>query len=99
MILRPVVTAAAGGAGNVATPREVNPCLTRPFCCRTNPYQPTTMSTAQTEAALGFAALIAFCLLTFGAAWLMATWMRTPPSRWRRSRPDSSAAPAGNSEG
>lgn len=28
-------------------------------------------------------ALLAFCLLTFGAAWLTAVWMGRTPVRWR----------------
>ncbi len=39
-----------------------------------------------TEAAIAFGALIVFCLLTFGAAWVMATWMGAPPGSWRTTR-------------
>ena len=40
-----------------------------------------------TEVLIIIGALLGFCLLTFGAAWLMAAWMGGPPSFWRRKRP------------
>lgn len=42
-----------------------------------------------TEGAIAICALIAFCLLTFGAAWLMATWMSAAPGSWRTNRQGS----------
>lgn len=39
-----------------------------------------------TEIAIVIGAVAAFCLLTFGAAWLIALWMSAPPGSWRRSR-------------
>ena len=38
-----------------------------------------------TEIAIIIGAVAAFCLLTFGAAWLIALWMSAPPKSWRRS--------------
>ena len=38
-----------------------------------------------TQAAIAIGALIVFCLLTFGAAWFMATWMRAAPGTVRRT--------------
>ena len=38
-----------------------------------------------TEIAITIGALAAFCLLTFGAAGLIAIWMGAPPGWWRRS--------------
>ena len=40
-----------------------------------------------TEVLIILGALLGFCLLTFGAAWLMAAWMGGRRSFWRRKRP------------
>ena len=40
-----------------------------------------------TEVLIVLAALLGFCLLAFGGAWLMAAWMGGPPRSWRRKRP------------
>ena len=38
-----------------------------------------------TEIAIVIAALTGFCLITFGAAGLVAMWMSAPPKWWLRS--------------
>lgn len=38
------------------------------------------------EIAIIIGALAAFCLLTFGAAWLIALWMSAPSGSVRRSQ-------------
>lgn len=37
-----------------------------------------------TEVLILVGALLGFCLLAFGAAWLMAAWMGGTAVRWRR---------------
>lgn len=40
-----------------------------------------------TEVLIILGALLGFCLLAFGAAWLMAAWMGGPSRVRRRKRP------------
>ena len=40
-----------------------------------------------TEVLIVLGALLGFCLLTFGAAWVMAAWMGGPPRFRGRKRP------------
>lgn len=39
-----------------------------------------------TEVLIVVGALVGFCLLAFGAAWLTAAWMGGIPAGWRRKR-------------
>ncbi|WP_279638255.1 hypothetical protein [Nocardioides seonyuensis] len=39
-----------------------------------------------TEVLIVIGALLVFCILTFGAAWLMAGWVGETPLWWRRKR-------------
>ena len=39
------------------------------------------------EVLIVIGALLGFCLLAFGAAWLMAAWLDGTPPRRRRKRP------------
>ena len=39
-----------------------------------------------TEVLIVIGALLCFCLLTFGAAWLMAAWLGGTPLWWRRKK-------------
>ncbi len=41
-----------------------------------------------TDVLIVIGALLAFCLLSFGAAWLVAVWMGGAPVGWRRKRRD-----------
>lgn len=41
-----------------------------------------------TQVLILIGALLVFCLLSFGSAWLVAAWMGGTPVGWRRKRRD-----------